>query len=184
MDDRQRTRISKFLSYHLRHAPQELGLALEPGGWVAVSDLLTAADRHGTRLSRADLDEVVSRCDKQRFAFSEDGVKIRANQGHSAEVDLQLQPTDPPALLYHGTAAKSVDAILTNGLEKMARHHVHLSVDVPTARKVGGRHGKPVILAVDAAGMAAAGVTFFCSANGVWLVDRVEPQWLRVVEQP
>lgn len=181
MEDRQRMRVSKFLSYHLRHAPEELGLSLAPGGWVGIDELLLAAGKHGTRLTRDDLDEVVLRCDKQRFAFDEDGVRIRANQGHSTEVDLQLEPTAPPALLYHGTGANSVTDILRDGLARMARHHVHLSADVPTARKVGSRHGRPVILVVDAAGMHAAGDLFFRSANGVWLVDRVEPRWLSVL---
>jgi putative RNA 2'-phosphotransferase len=117
--------------------------------------------------------------DKQRFAFDETGQQIRANQGHSVEVDLQLEPAQPPAVLYHGTNERSVPAILAAGLRKMTRHHVHLSPDLATARKVGGRRGRPVIFEVAAGKMAAAGFAFYVSANGVWLVDSVPPEYLR-----
>ncbi len=172
-------RISKMLSKHLRHDPAGLGLELGPGGWVAVDDLLAAYARRGSPISRAVLAEVVAGSDKQRFAFDATGTKIRANQGHSVEVDLQLTAQEPPALLYHGTAEASVAAILREGLRKMSRHHVHLSRDIATAQRVGGRHGRPVVLVVDAAAMRAAGVAFYCSENGVWLVDEVAPAYLR-----
>ena len=181
MDPKRLVRVSKFLSKHLRHAPEKLGLTLSPGGWVAVDDLLAGCARAGFRVSPAELKEVVARNDKQRFSFDESGTLIRANQGHSAPVDLQLEPATPPAVLYHGTPEKSVEQILRTGLKKMARHHVHLSPTVPTAQAVGARRGRPVILAVDAAGMARGGHTFYCSANGVWLVDEVPPQYLRLV---
>jgi putative RNA 2'-phosphotransferase len=180
---RDLVRISKMLSKHLRHDPAGLGLELEPGGWVAVDALLAACARRGVVISRAQLVEVVAGSDKQRFAFDEAGLKIRANQGHSVEVDLQLTAQEPPALLYHGTAEASVRTILREGLRRMARHHVHLSRDVGTAHKVGGRHGRPVVLVVDAAAMRAAGVQFYCSENGVWLVDEVAPAYLRVLER-
>ena len=180
MNDKRAVRVSKYLSRHLRHAPHELGLTLEPGGWVPVADLLAAADRNGFRITREELDAVVSGSDKQRFALDETGTKIRANQGHSVEVDLQLEPSEPPAELFHGTAAQNVDSILATGLGRRARHHVHLSPDTETATKVGQRHGKPVVLVIDAAKMRADGHTFFCSANGVWLVDEVPPQYLRL----
>ena len=179
MNDKQRVRISKFLSLHLRHEPEGLGLELEPGGWVAVDALLAGAARKGVRISREELEEVVAKCDKQRFAFDETGTKIRANQGHSAEVDLQLEPTAPPELLYHGTAERNEVDILRDGLQKMARHHVHLSPDAETARKVGSRHGRPLIFTVDAAAMHRDGFLFYVSSNGVWLVDHVPPQYLR-----
>jgi putative RNA 2'-phosphotransferase len=172
-------RISKFLSKHLRHAPEELGLALETGGWVAVDALLAACQNKGFRITRSELDEVVEKNDKQRFSFDETGTRIRANQGHSTEVDLQLVPQRPPDVLYHGTAADTLAVIRKDGLRRMSRHHVHLSTTVPTAIKVGARHGKPVVLEVDAAAMHCAGIPFYCSDNGVWLVDAVPAEYLR-----
>jgi len=178
MDDARLVKISKYLSKHLRHAPERLGLALGPGGWVDVDTLLAACARNRFPVSRAELDLVVAKSDKQRFAFDESGARIRANQGHTVEVDLELVPSVPPALLYHGTPERNVEAILAMGLLKMARHHVHLSADVGTATKVGARRGKPVVLLVDAARMHSDGFVFFCSANGVWLVDHVPPAYL------
>ncbi len=182
MNAKQLVALSKFLSRHLRHAPAELGLTLEPGGWVAVDDLLAGCAHHGKPITRAELDEIVRTSDKQRFAFDETGARIRANQGHSVDVDLQLAPTEPPPILYHGTAEPNLDTIRQHGLKKMARHHVHLSPDVATARKVGQRHGKPVIFAVDAAAMRARGHLFYCSANGVWLTDEVPAGFLRLLD--
>lgn len=178
MEARERVRISKFLSYHLRHDPGGLGLTLEPGGWVEVDALLAASARRGQRISRAQLDEVVATSEKQRFAFDASRAKIRANQGHSVEVDLQLEPSEPPRWLFHGTAEPAVPAILREGLLKMQRHHVHLSADEATARTVGARRGRTVIFRVDAAGLRAAGGEFFRAANGVWLIDHVPPDYL------
>jgi putative RNA 2'-phosphotransferase len=178
VDEKRKVRVSKFLSKHLRHTPADIGLTLGPGGWVAVDLLLAAAARHQCPITRAELDEVVATSDKTRFAFDGTGTRIRANQGHSVEVDLQLEPADPPAVLYHGTAEPALPAILASGLLKMNRHHVHLSRDAVTAVKVGSRHGKPVVLAVAAGKMAGDGFEFFVSANGVWLVDRVPPEYL------
>jgi len=173
-------RISKFLSKHLRHDPAGLGLTLEAGGWVAVDGLLAACARRGVVLSRELLAQVVASSDKQRFAFDAEGLRIRANQGHSVAVDLQLRPQTPPARLFHGTTAASLSAIEREGLRKMQRHHVHLSADEATARRVGGRRGRAVLLVVDAAAMHAAGSLFYCSDNGVWLVDAVAPEFLSV----
>lgn len=181
VDDKRRTRISKFVSLVLRHQPETAKLTLEPGGWVLIDDLLAGAAAAGMRFTRDELEEVVENCEKQRFAIDTTDTKIRANQGHSADVDLQLEPAEPPAELYHGTPERNVAAVLRDGLFKMARHHVHLSPDTQTATKVGSRRGKPVILAVDAAKMRADGHTFYCSANGVWLVEHVPPQYLRVI---
>ena len=183
-------KISKYLSKHLRHAPEQLGLQLAPGGWVQVDELLMAcaglASPQGNRaqfpISRAELEAVVSRNDKQRFAFDTTRERIRANQGHSIAVDLQLEPVAPPAVLYHGTGHRAVDSILRQGLRKMSRHHVHLSKDMETARKVGSRHGRPVIFAVDTAAMSASGFTFYCSNNGVWLVEQVPSDYLTKLE--
>ncbi len=181
MDPRHRTKISKYLSKHLRHQPERLGLTLGPGGWVDVDALLAACTAHNFPLNRAELDEVVALSDKQRYSFDPSGRRIRANQGHSTDVDLQLLPTPPPDVLYHGTSADALESILATGLDKRARHHVHLSTDVVTATNVGRRHGRPVVLAIDAKSMAAAGVEFYCSDNGIWLVDAVPPAFLRVV---
>ncbi len=178
MDDARLTRISKYLSKHLRHAPEKLGLTLGPGGWVGVADLLRAAAQHGFTFSRAELDDVVATNNKQRFAFDPTGTQIRANQGHSVPVDLELAPQVPPPILYHGTGAGSVAAIRQQGLLKMNRHAVHLSADQETAQRVGARHGRPVVFVVDAAAMHAAGHLFYCAANGVWLTDEVPPAYL------
>ena len=167
------------MSKHLRHQPERLGLTLQPGGWVPVADLLAACARHNVPLSRAELDEVVARNNKRRFSFDSTGTLIRANQGHSVAVDLQLEPVEPPAVLYHGTGHGAAETITHEGLRKMSRHHVHLSGDRETARAVGARHGRPVVFAVDAAAMRAAGHLFYRSANGVWLVDHVPPTYLR-----
>ena len=179
MDSQRLVKVSKYLSKHLRHQPERLGLTLAPGGWVTVEELLRACADHQFPVTRDELDEVVARNDKQRLSFDPTGELIRANQGHSVEVDLQLGPVTPPAILYHGTAEKFVEPILREGLRKMARHHVHLSKDMETARKVGSRHGRPIIFQVDAQRMHADGHAFYCSANGVWLVDSVAPNYLQ-----
>lgn len=178
----QLTSTSKFLSLVLRHKPSTIGLELDAAGWASVDELLAkAASAHHT-LSRALLEKVVETSDKKRFAFSEDGLRIRANQGHSVDVELGLPPVAPPARLYHGTASRFLDAILAEGLSKRQRHHVHLSESRETATAVGGRYGQPVLLAVDSQRMAAEGYLFFRSDNNVWLIDHVPPVYLRVVE--
>lgn len=184
MNDKQRTRASKFLSKHLRHEPASIGLTLESGGWVLVEDLLRGCHQAGIALTRTELEEIVAENNKQRFAFDETGTKIRANQGHSVEVDLNLEPVTPPNILYHGTTTRFLDEILRSGLQKMARHHVHLSVDIPTATNVGQRHGKPSLLVIDAHAMHQAGYRFYVSANGVWLTDEVPPAYLQRLEGP
>lgn len=179
MDERQLVKLSKYLSRHLRHQPQAIGLTLGPGGWVAVDTLLEAVARQGVSLSRAELEEIAALNNKRRFAFDETGQRIRANQGHSVPIDLQLAPILPPDLLYHGTSVAALGAILRDGLRKMRRHHVHLTDDLATARLVGARHGSPVVLLVDAAAMAKDGHDFYRSANGVWLTEDVAPRYLR-----
>ncbi|HVF57699.1 MAG TPA: RNA 2'-phosphotransferase [Pyrinomonadaceae bacterium] len=181
MDNERLIKISKYLSKHLRHQPERLGLELAPGGWVEVDRLLGSCAAHNVLITRAELEEVVARNDKQRFSFDETGRRIRANQGHSVEVDLQLQASSPPPVLYHGTGERAVKLIEAAGLRKMGRHHVHLSQDVETARKVGARRGRPVVFAVDAVGMSEAGHEFYVTANGVWLVDGVPPRYLRIL---
>lgn len=181
MDDRRLVKVSTYLAKHLRHRPERLGLVLDPQGWVEVDALLAAMAAHGMPLTRAELDEVVARNDKRRFAYDGTGRRIRASQGHSVDVDLGYEPAVPPAVLFHGTVDRFVPAILAEGLRPQGRHHVHLSVDIPTARAVGARRGRPVVLAVDAAAMHAGGAVFLRSANDVWLVDHVPPRHLEPV---
>jgi|SRR5579884_62044 len=170
--------VSKFLSKHLRHTPEALGLTLQPGGWVSVDELLSASARAGFPISYDELLECVETNDKQRFSFDDVGDRLRANQGHSTPVGLQLEQKQPPDILFHGTVERFLASILTEGLKKGKRHHVHLSSDVETARKVGARRGKPVILQVAAGQMHSEGFAFFRSANGVWLTEIVPSQFL------
>lgn len=171
-------RLSKVISRALRHRPESIGIKLDRHGWCDVHALVYALTSHGTPITREQLDVIVRCNDKARFALSEDGARIRAHQGHSVGVDLQLRPKTPPPVLYHGTVAEHLEAIRRAGLLPMKRHHVHLSQDPATAADVGRRHGKPVILAVDAYRMHREGHRFFLSGNGVWLVEKVPPQYL------
>ena len=173
MDKRKMIIISKYLSYVLRHAPESIGLHLEKGGWVSVDELLCASVKHGNPISKNDLKEVVKKNEKQRYSFNEDGTRIRANQGHSIPVDLELDSKEPPEYLYHGTVEKSLNEILKSGINRGQRNHVHLSPDVITARKVGARRGKPVVLTIEAKRMYKDGYAFYLSDNGVWLTDLV-----------
>ncbi|MDJ0737987.1 MAG: RNA 2'-phosphotransferase [Nostocaceae cyanobacterium] len=181
MNKNRLIKISKYLSRHLRHQPQRIGIQLSPGGWVPVDELLAACQKYQFNISRKDLEEVVANNDKKRFSFDSTGTLIRANQGHSIEVDLQLEPVVPPQILYHGTGAGAVESILQTGLCKMSRHHVHLSWDITTAKTVGARHGKPVVFMINALAMHEHGHTFYRSDNGVWLVDTVPPDYLQLI---
>lgn len=172
------TEISKFLSYVLRHAPESIGLSLNANGWADVDELLARAGQAGRHIDAATLRAVVAESDKQRFTLSEDGRRIRAVQGHSVAVNLGLEPVAPPAHLYHGTATRNLNAILADGLKPGRRQQVHLSPDPDTARKVGARHGKPVVLVVDAARMHGDGLSFYRADNGVWLTDCVPELYL------
>lgn len=178
MDDRL-TRTSKFLSYVLRHNPGALGLDLEPGGWADVETLIERARADGRSLSRSRLEHVVAAGEKTRFALSADGSKIRANYGHSIEVDLDLTPTPPPDRLYHGTARDALSAIRDEGLRPQARQYVHLSTTTEAASAVGRRHGTPVVLTVDAPALHEAGHTLYRSTEAVWLTRRVPSAFLR-----
>jgi putative RNA 2'-phosphotransferase len=172
------TRTSKFLSLVLRHEPAKAGLTLDSSGWVGVDELLAGCAAAGVAITRAELAKIVAQNDKQRFAFSDNGQRIRANQGHSVEIDLKLAPAVPPEHLFHGTADRFLAQIRRHGLSKQQRHHVHLSATRETAIEVGKRHGRPVVLRVAAGEMARQGHPFYCSANGVWLTDSVPPQFL------
>ncbi|MET9668159.1 RNA 2'-phosphotransferase [Streptomyces sp. NPDC006475] len=176
-DERRTVKVSKYLSKHLRHQPERIGITLDENGWVPVDELMRAAAAHHFPFTRAELDHVVAVNDKRRFTI--DGARIRANQGHTVEVDLDLPPAEPPAYLYHGTVAAHLDAIRAEGLRPMRRHHVHLSPDRETATRVGARRGRPVILSVDSGAMHRAGHVFRVSANGVWLAEAVPTEFLR-----
>lgn len=171
-EENSTVKISKFLSYVLRHNPQEIDLSLDAEGWATISELLAKAPRR-LGLNRKILEDVVANNDKKRFRISEDGSMIRASQGHSVTVDLHLDARTPPAVLYHGTATRFVSSIRNQGLLPRSRQHVHLSADTATARSVGSRYGVPSILTIDAGRMHRGGYTFFRSDNGVWLTDRV-----------
>jgi putative RNA 2'-phosphotransferase len=173
-------RTSKFLSYVLRHAPEALGLDLDPGGWADVDTLLRRARADGRSIDRDLLERVLAHGEKERFALSDDGTKIRANYGHSIDVDLDLTPTAPPEHLYHGTARQTLPAIRDEGLRPQSRQYVHLSGTREEATRVGSRHGTPVVLTVDAEGLREAGHSLYRSTDAVWLTDRVPPHFLRV----
>ena len=182
MDKRRHVRISKFLSYVLRHHPGSIGIELDSGGWADVSELLRGARRNGLAITADELRRVVRDNDKQRFSFSEDGVRIRASQGHSVGVDLGYEQVVPPDVLYHGTAQRRVDSICREGLSRGSRHHVHLSADVATARRVGQRYGKAIVLEVQAGRMSSDGYKFYLSANKIWLTEYVPPSYLKFPE--
>ncbi len=171
-------RISKFLSLILRHEPAKFGVSLDAAGWTPVETLLAACRLHGHAIDRTTLERVVAENDKKRFSFDDTGERIRANQGHSVDIELGYAPADPPALLYHGTAMRFVEAIRAEGLRKMARHHVHLSADTTTACAVGQRHGAPAVLVIDARAMTTEGIAFFVSTNRVWLVEHVPARFI------
>ncbi len=173
-------RTSKRLSFILRHDPGSVGLSLGAGGWVSIELLLHALAQHGQPLDREALEQLVMESDKQRFALSLDGSMIRANQGHSVEVDLGYVATAPPDLLFHGTVERFMPSIRAHGLVRGKRHHVHLSATRDTAIVVGRRRGKPVILELDAAAMSREGHAFFRSDNGVWLTEHVPARFLRL----
>lgn len=170
--------FSKFLSLVLRHKPEAIGIELDEHGWAEVEQLLHLAARKGTVLSRSTLIEIVETNNKKRFSFNADQSKIRANQGHSIEVDLQLVDQPPPNILYHGTATQFISSIQQKGLLPQSRQHVHLSADKATAIKVGRRHGKPVVLRIKATELSQSGTEFFLSANGVWLTKHVPASFI------
>lgn len=178
MDEARRVRLSKFLSYVLRHDPESIGLELEPGGWVQVEALLEAARAAGRRIGRDDLLNVIELSDKPRFELDPEGRAIRARYGHSVAVELDRQPTEPPEFLFHGTAKRFLGAILEHGLRARGRTWVHLSPDLATARQVGARHGQPIALRVAAGRMWEGGHQFYRAGPGVWLTETVPPDFL------
>ncbi len=181
MNNSRLVRVSKYLSLVLRHHPEKIGIKLDPNGWVVIEELLKAAKNHKFPIIQTELYEVVENNDKKRFSLDPSNTLIRANQGHSVEVDLQLEPQIPPDILYHGTVIHVIDSIKKTGLQKMSRHHVHLSNDITTAINVAKRRkGKSIVLVVDAMAMSQDGYNFYLSANNVWLVDEVPNKYLQI----
>lgn len=178
MSSEQRVRLSKFLAMVLRHKPESIGITLDSEGWVDVALLLKACSSNGKSMTLDQLKMIVHENDKQRFAFSPDGKRIRASQGHSVLVELGYHRQCPPEFLYHGTATRFLASIRQEGLLKGQRNHVHLSADSETATSVGKRHGKVVVLKVDAKRMHEEGHQFFLSSNGVWLTETVPPEFI------
>ncbi|NIG56044.1 RNA 2'-phosphotransferase [Chitinophaga sp. Cy-1792] len=175
MNEQQKKTKSKFLSYILRHDPASINLELDSQGWADVTQLLQKA---GNRLTFEELQEIVATNDKQRFSLDIPNNRIRANQGHSIDIELGLQPQEPPEYLYHGTASRMVLLIRKGGLQKMNRQHVHLSLDKDTATKVGARHGFPVVLTIRSGEMFRDGILFYCSDNNVWLTDNIPAKYI------
>lgn len=180
MDKNKRTKLSRFLSLVLRHKPQEIGLQLDENGWADVDELIRAVNRSGRFLTVDMLKEIVATNEKQRFAFNANRTKIRASQGHSIDVDLELTALEPPDVLYHGTALGFLPSIEEKGLLPGNRQYVHLSSDIKTAINVGSRHGKPVVLVIDAQRMYADGHKFYLSENKVWLTSHVASQYFTI----
>lgn len=170
--------LSKFLSLILRHKPEIIGIKLDKNGWADVEELISGVNRTGRRLTYEMLKEIVLTDNKQRYSFSDNHLKIRANQGHSINVDVELKEKTPPDVLYHGTADKSVASIFTYGLLPQSRLYVHLSSDKETALKVGARHGDPAILVIAAGHMAKDGYKFYLSENNVWLTKTVPAKYI------
>ncbi|GAA5091776.1 RNA 2'-phosphotransferase [Chryseobacterium ginsengisoli] len=180
MNEQQKKKISKFISLVLRHKPEIINLNLDENGWTDVDELITKSKRDSYGgFTFEELDEIVETNDKKRFIFNEDKTRIRANQGHSIDIDLALKPQQPPEFLYHGTAESNIDSILEKGIEKRNRQHVHLSQNKETATKVGMRHGKPVILIIKTKEMFDNGIEFYLSENNVWLTDFVDAKYIQ-----
>lgn len=177
------TKYSKFLSLILRHKPEEIDIILDKNGWADVEQLIQGFNRKGYKFNFEMLEEIVNTNDKNRFCFSEDFSKIRANQGHSKHVDLGLTPKVPPDKLYHGTATRFWPSICINGLIRASRQYVHLSQDRQTASKVGIRHGKLLILSIDSKSMHDQGLSFYLSKNSVWLTDHVPVEFISICNE-
>jgi len=178
MNKQEQKHISKLMSLALRHQPDSIGIQLDEEGWVNTNELISGINNKGIKLNIESLRILVAENDKKRFTFNEDESKIRANQGHSVDVDLKLEAIEPPVVLYHGTVSKYMESIRENGLVKRNRQHVHLSKDKETATKVGSRRGVPIILVINSKLMHEAGYKFYLSKNGVWLTDQVPAEFI------
>lgn len=178
MNEKEIKNISKLLSLVLRHAPETIQLQLDENGWANVDELIVQSNKFHKQLDKELLNYVVENNDKKRFAFNKEKTKIRASQGHSISVELELKEVEPLYFLYHGTVDKFIQAIQKDGLQKMSRQHVHLSQERETAIKVGSRRGKPIILSINAPKMHKDGYKFYVSENGVWLTDKVPVEYI------
>jgi putative RNA 2'-phosphotransferase len=172
------TKVSKYISLILRHKPEEIGIALDEHGWANVDELIKGVSENYPGFCIDILKEIVRTDEKQRYSFNEDYTLIRANQGHSIPVDVELEECEPPEYLYHGTGEKYVESIDSDGLISKSRLYVHLSDNIDTAISVGKRHGKSVIYLVDSGKMCRQGFVFYRSANGVWLTKHVPAEYL------
>jgi len=174
--------LGRFLSYVLRHRPSAAGIELDAQGWADVGRLLAGCERAGKKMDRDMLERLVREDGKRRYAFSEDGSRIRANQGHSVEVDVEPDVSEPPETLFHGTASRFLESVRANGIRKGERRHVHLAADMETALEVGRRRGHPALIRVNAGAMHRNGYAFYLSANGVWLCDYVPWAYCELAE--
>jgi putative RNA 2'-phosphotransferase len=170
--------LGRFISLILRHKPETIGIKIDENGWAYVDELLKGINKSGKKINRDILDRIVEENNKKRYSYNEDKTKIRANQGHSVKVDVELKEVEPLEKLYHGTAARFLDSIRKDGLIKQGRLHVHLSGDEKTAFSVGKRHGKPEVLIINAQAMFEDGYKFYLSENGVWLVESVPVKYI------
>ena len=173
--------LGRFMTYLLRHHPEAAGLTLDSEGWTDVDALIEGMNRAGRNIDRETLERIVAENSKKRYTLSPDGKRIRANQGHSVEVNIEMEKRDPPDKLYHGTATRFLDSIKAEGIKRMARQYVHLSTDAETAVNVGRRHGEPVVLVIDTVKMREDGFVFRISANGVWQSEDIP--WKYVSEE-
>lgn len=176
-----KTGLSRFIALILSHKPEAVGITLDEHGWASVSELLSGINACGNEIDMQMLEEIVAEDEKQRYSFNADKTKIRANQGHSVNVDVELKKAEPPEILFHGTGEKFVSSIKSEGLKPKSRLYVHLSKDRETAVKVGSRHGKPVVFEVNSGEMSRNGFEFFLSENGVWLTKIVPAEYLREI---
>lgn len=175
-------KLSVFISLILRHKPETIGIALDEHGWANVDELIAGINSTGRSIDIDILEDIVKTDKKGRYSFNEDKTLIRANQGHSIPVDVELKEQEPPEILYHGTAMRFLDSIMQQGIKPMSRLYVHLSKDIETAVKVGSRHGKAVVLKIDARKMYDNGEKFYLSANGVWLTKYVDKEFIRILK--
>ncbi len=180
MNEKDKKRIGKFISLVLRHEPEFIELEMDEQGWVNVDELIAKCALKRISFTKLQLEEIVETNDKKRYSFNSDRTRIRANQGHSVDIELGLIALQPPEYLYHGTADRFIASILEKGIQKMSRQHVHLSKDKETAVKVGSRHGRPYVLTVMSGKMYQNGIRFYQSENGVWLTDCVSPEYLLI----
>ncbi len=175
-------KLSVFISLVLRHKPDAVGIQLDEHGWANVNELIEGINNTGRTIDMDVLEEIVRTDNKQRYSFNEDRTLIRANQGHSIPVDVELEEKQPPQYLYHGTADRFMDSIMAEGLKPMSRLYVHLSKDKETAVKVGKRHGSPVVIKIKAEEMWKDGIKLYLSQNGVWLTKYVDKKYIEIVQ--